>query len=184
MGWARSTHRREQKRFQNFGIFYQTWREMRPPLRRPRRYWEDSTKLILKILDSRVWSGFMWLLIGFSDGLLLTQEWIFIPNSVEEPTWIIEEEREDIINMDFMVVLYGGEIGGIGVGPRPMANCITKGVEPPWAFPQSVIYFPVLILARTQTVVFWVVTTCSLGCGHRRFGGTFCLYLQDDSQCV
>jgi hypothetical protein len=75
-------------------------------------------------------------------------------------------------------------MNGIGLGPWPMASCVTNGVEPAWAFSQRAVHFSILMQVRAQTVVCWVVTTCILEGGHQRFEGTICLYLQDDSECV
>jgi hypothetical protein len=44
--------------------------ERKRPLGRPRHGWEDDIKWILEKLDGVVWSGFIWLRIGISGGLL------------------------------------------------------------------------------------------------------------------
>jgi hypothetical protein len=43
---------------------------MEESLGRPRRRWEDNIKMILERQDGVVWTGFIWLKIGTSDGLL------------------------------------------------------------------------------------------------------------------
>jgi hypothetical protein len=44
--------------------------EGKRPLGRPRRRWEDGIKMDLREIDRGVWSGFTWLRIGNSGGLL------------------------------------------------------------------------------------------------------------------
>jgi hypothetical protein len=44
--------------------------EGKRPLERPRRRWEDGTKLDLREICCGVWNGFTWLRIGTVGGLL------------------------------------------------------------------------------------------------------------------
>jgi hypothetical protein len=44
--------------------------EGKRPLERPRRRWEDGIKTDLREIGWEVWSGFIWLRIGTSGGLL------------------------------------------------------------------------------------------------------------------
>jgi hypothetical protein len=40
------------------------------PLGRPRRRWEDNTRMDLQDVGWGAWTGFIWLRIGTGDGLL------------------------------------------------------------------------------------------------------------------
>jgi hypothetical protein len=44
--------------------------EGKMPLGRPRGRWEGNTNMVLKKEDGMVWTGFTWLRIGTSEGLL------------------------------------------------------------------------------------------------------------------
>jgi hypothetical protein len=44
--------------------------EVKIPLGRPRRRWEDNIKIHFKNLGVKMWIGFIWLRIGTGGGLL------------------------------------------------------------------------------------------------------------------
>jgi hypothetical protein len=51
--------------------------EGKRPLVRPRRRWEDGIKMDLREVGWGVWSGFTWLRIGITGGLLWMRWWNF-----------------------------------------------------------------------------------------------------------
>jgi hypothetical protein len=43
----------------------------------------------------------------------------------------------------------------------------------------NIIRLKVFVVVQAYTVVYWFVTQCSLVCGTRRFGGTYCRLSND-----
>jgi hypothetical protein len=60
---------------------------------------------ILKKYDGLLWTGFIWLKIGTSDGILLTREWIFEFHKMLGISFIAETlqaSQEELISMEFV----------------------------------------------------------------------------------
>jgi hypothetical protein len=62
----------------------------RVALGRPRRRW-DNIKFILTGKDGRGWTGFIWLKIGASGGLLWTRWWTLEFHKMREIFWLAKE---------------------------------------------------------------------------------------------
>jgi hypothetical protein len=57
---------------------------------RPRHWWEDSIRMDLREWDGKVWTGFIWLRIRTSGGLLWTRSWTFGYRKRREISWRAE----------------------------------------------------------------------------------------------
>jgi hypothetical protein len=44
--------------------------EGKRPIGRPRRRWEDNIRMVLRKYGGKLWTGYIWLRIGTSGGLL------------------------------------------------------------------------------------------------------------------
>jgi hypothetical protein len=65
-GGTRSTHGRDEKCIQNFGLKNGKEKNML----RPRSRLEDNIRMDLKVIVREVWTGFIWFRMGMSDRLL------------------------------------------------------------------------------------------------------------------
>ena len=83
---------------------------------RPRRWWEDNIKMVLKEIDwgEWAWIGSIWPRTGTSDGLLWRRQWTFGSHKMREIYRLVEEllaSQEGLCSVEFVRSFVRSSVG-------------------------------------------------------------------------